>query len=58
MKPFMNASFEVGQEARAEIGGIPSGIEQANKGIISIDLNDRLKRIEKLPKQLRRELFL
>ena len=58
MKPSMNASFEVGQEARAEIGGIPSGIEQANKGIISIDLNDRLKRIEKLPKQLRRELFL
>jgi len=36
---------------------IPSAVETANKGIISKDLNDRLKRIEKLSKQLRRELF-
>ncbi|MGD0900790.1 MAG: hypothetical protein ABR915_23400 [Thermoguttaceae bacterium] len=36
---------------------IPPGVEQANKGVISKDLNDRLKRIEKLSKQLRRELF-
>ena len=38
-------------------GEIPSGVEQANKGVVSKDLNDRLKRIEKLSKQLRRELF-
>jgi len=37
---------------------IPPGVEQANKGVISKDLNDRLKRIEKLSKQLRRELSL
>jgi len=36
---------------------IPSGVDQANKGVISKELNDRLKRIEKLSKQLRRELF-
>jgi len=38
-------------------GEIPTGVEQANKGMVSKDLNDRLKRIEKLSKQLRRELF-
>jgi hypothetical protein len=37
---------------------IPPAIEQANKGVLSKDLNDRLKRIEKLSKQLRRELSL
>ena len=36
---------------------IPPGVEAANKGVLSKDLNDRLKRIEKLSKQLRRELF-
>lgn len=36
---------------------IPPGVDQANKGLVSKDLNDRLKRIEKLSKQLRRELF-
>jgi hypothetical protein len=36
---------------------IPPGVEEASKGVISKDLNDRLKRIEKLSKQLRRELF-
>lgn len=36
---------------------IPPAVEQANKGVISKDLNDRLKRIDKLSKQLRRELF-
>jgi len=36
---------------------IPSGVERANNGVLSKDLNDRLKRIEKLSKQLRRELF-
>ncbi len=35
---------------------IPSLVEQANKGVLSKDLNERLKRIEKLSKQLRREL--
>ena len=38
-------------------GEIPSSVEQANKGAVSKDLNDQLKRIEKLSKQLRRELF-
>lgn len=38
-------------------GEIPPAVEQANKGILSKDLNDRLKRIEKLSKQLRRELY-
>ncbi len=37
-------------------GEIPSAVEQANNGVISRDLNERLKRIEKLSKQLRREL--
>jgi len=36
---------------------MPPAVEQAGKGVISKDLNDRLKRIEKLSKQLRRELF-
>jgi len=35
---------------------IPSLVEQANKGLLSKDLNDRLKRIEKLSKQLHRDL--
>ena len=36
---------------------IPSLIEQANKGLLPKDLSERLKRIEKLSKQLRRELI-
>ncbi len=36
---------------------IPSSVEQASKGVLSKDLSDRLKRIEKLSKQLRRELY-
>jgi len=35
---------------------IPSSVQQANKGLLPKDLNERLKRIEKLSKQLRREL--
>jgi hypothetical protein len=35
---------------------IPSLVEQANKGVLSKDLNERLKRIEKLSKHLHREL--
>jgi hypothetical protein len=35
---------------------IPSLVEQANKGVLSKDLRERLKRIEKLSKQLRRDL--
>jgi hypothetical protein len=38
-------------------GQIPSSVEQAKKGILPKDLSDRLKRIEKLSKQLRRELY-
>jgi hypothetical protein len=38
-------------------GAIPSAVEHANKGVLSKDLNERLKRIEKLSKKLRRELF-
>ena len=37
-------------------GDIPSLIEQANKGLLPKDLSQRLKRIEKLSKQLRQEL--
>ena len=36
---------------------LPSAVEQAEKGVVSKDLSDRLKRIEKLSKQLRRELY-
>ena len=36
---------------------VPPEVEQANQGALSKDLNDRLKRIEKLSKQLRREIF-
>ena len=36
---------------------IPSSVEQANKGMLSKDVGERLKRIEKLSKQLRRELY-
>jgi hypothetical protein len=35
---------------------VPPLVEQANKGLLSKDLNDRLKRIEKLSKQLHRDL--
>jgi len=35
---------------------IPSSVQQANKGLLPKDLNQRLKRIEKLAKQLRQEL--
>jgi hypothetical protein len=35
---------------------VPSLVEQANKGVLFKDLNERLKRIEKLSKQLRRSL--
>jgi hypothetical protein len=37
-------------------GEVPPLVEQANKGLLSKDLNDRLKRIEKLSKQLHRDL--
>ncbi len=36
--------------------GIPSAVEQANKGMVSKKLNERLKQIEKLSKRLRRDL--
>ena len=35
---------------------IPSLVGQANKGVLFKDLNERLKRIERLSKQLRRDL--
>jgi len=35
---------------------VPPLVEQVNKGLLSKDLNDRLKRIEKLSKQLHRDL--
>ncbi len=35
---------------------IPSLVERANKGVLFKDLNERLKRIEKLSKQLRWDL--
>jgi len=37
-------------------GEIPASVEQANKGLLPKDLNERLKRIEKLSRQLRRGL--
>jgi hypothetical protein len=36
---------------------IPPAVEQANRGVLSDDLNDRLKQIAKLLKQFRRQLF-
>ncbi len=38
-------------------GEIPSAVEQANKGVLSKDLNDRLKQIEMISKRLCRQLF-
>jgi hypothetical protein len=35
---------------------IPDDVDRASKGALAADLNERLKRIEKLSKQLRREL--
>jgi hypothetical protein len=35
---------------------IPADVERASKGVLVTDLNVRLKRIEKLSKQLRREI--
>jgi hypothetical protein len=35
---------------------IPALVAQANKGVLPKDLNERLRQIEKLSKQLRREL--
>jgi hypothetical protein len=37
--------------------GIPSDIDQVGKGLLPKDLNDKLKKIEKLSKQLRQELI-
>ena len=39
------------------VGESPSTVEEANKGALSKDLNDRLKRIEMLSKRLCRHLF-
>jgi hypothetical protein len=38
-------------------GEIPSAVEQANKGVLSKDLNDRLKQIKMLSERLCRQLF-
>jgi hypothetical protein len=35
---------------------IPDDVDRASKGVLATDLNARLKRIEKLAKQLRREI--
>jgi hypothetical protein len=35
---------------------IPDDVDRASKGVVVSDLNERLKRIEKLSKQLRRDL--
>ena len=43
---------EVAELAQA----VPALVNQANKGMLPKDLNQRLKRIEKLSKQLRTEL--
>ena len=37
--------------------GVPAGIEYVTKGQIPKDLNDQLKRIEKLAKHLRGEIY-
>jgi hypothetical protein len=37
--------------------GIPSDIDQLGKGLLPKDLNDKLKKIEKLSKQLRQQLI-
>jgi hypothetical protein len=36
--------------------GIPAGVDQATKGVLQKDLGDRLKRIEKLAKELRGQI--
>lgn len=35
---------------------IPDDVDRASKGVLASDLNERLKRIEKLSKRLRRDL--
>jgi|SRR5579862_2672713 len=35
---------------------IPAGVDQATKGVLQKDLGDRLKRIEKLAKELRGQI--
>jgi hypothetical protein len=35
---------------------IPDDVDRASKGVVASDLNERLKRIEKLSKRLRRDL--
>lgn len=37
---------------------VPAEVERANKGVVSKDLKDKMKRIEKLSKKLRSELGL
>jgi len=37
-------------------GSLPADVEQLNKGIFFRKLNDKLRRIEKLSKKLRREI--
>ena len=44
-----------GDELAKSTSEIPSAVEQANKGVLCDDLNDRLKQIENLLKQLRRD---
>jgi len=58
VKPKMDsAQVKRDAEELAKLAGdIPGAVEKSNQGLISKDLNERLKRIEKLAKQLRREL--
>jgi hypothetical protein len=52
-------AFKLKQDARtlAELAQtIPAGIDQAQRGVLRKDLIDNLKRIEKLSRQIRREL--
>jgi hypothetical protein len=43
-------------ELAALAGSVPSEVDQTNKGLLPRDLNDKLKRIEKLAKHLRSQL--
>lgn len=43
-------------ELAALAQSVPAGVNQASKGVLPKELSEKLKRIEKLAKQLRRQL--
>ena len=56
-KPLDPAKLKSEAEELTQLAAsIPADVDRASKGLLPTDLNARLKRIEKLAKQLRREL--